>query len=163
MSENSKLKNILILTGITLLLVLLQGSLFQTLFGARYNPNLIIALSFTFFYAGKDELAQITGFVGGLFLDVLGFSIIGISPLLIVGFLLIFSFVRRHLTRGWVLNLFGVCASTFVYLVLVHGGASNLNFSYLSSLTTLVTSLILYVLLSRTRSITASSSYVLKR
>src|SRR3990167_5293719 len=77
------------------LLVILQISLFNYFSIFSSAPNLLYILSFAFIFALGAKYAFLTAFFAGMIYDTLSFWIVGVTPLLILTSLLLFSLLRR--------------------------------------------------------------------
>lgn len=93
----------------------IQTSFFSGLVNNLFVPNLILILAFSLMYKDLNELSLMSAFVGGLILDLLGFNIIGLSSLAMVGSLYLFSIIRRHVSKSWFTNLLVFSAALTVY------------------------------------------------
>jgi len=138
------MKRFISLLGINLVLVLLQYSFFRELFGANYNPNLVLALAFTLFFLDQEDLYLMSGFIGGIVLDLFGFSIVGLSALVITGTLILFHYIRRYLFRGWLSNIVLVILGQIVYVTLLSGAFLVTRASLQSGVSTLLVAFLLY-------------------
>ncbi len=107
------MKKYVILSMINIVLVLFQLSFFPKLVGNALAPNLVLAFAFTFLLYGGLGFALFTAFFGGLLVDLLSFSHIGVSPLILCLLLMLTKIVRKHLIRND--SFFGA----FVYLSFV--------------------------------------------
>ena len=110
------MKKALLLLFINLILVLLQISFFGELLPSVYVPNLILSFSFAILFADLSDASYMSAFIGGLMLDLLTFGIIGVSSLTFVGFLFLFSFVRRYVSKNVLTNSLGVVVLQSIYV-----------------------------------------------
>jgi len=101
-------KRFFILLFINLILVLFQ-------LGTSFVPNLVLAFSFALVFSNLGNTGKMSAFLGGLFLDLLGFNIVGFSPVIIVGCMIMYDFVRRNISKGILINALAVVFSTLVY------------------------------------------------
>lgn len=101
------MKKYLTIVFTTLILALLQLSFFSELLGNGLAPDLLLAFCFALLFLGLKEEALFAGFVGGLFLDLLGFSIVGSSAVLYVASLVLYSVMERFVSRGWLTKALG--------------------------------------------------------
>lgn len=135
---------------VNLMLALLQTSFFAEFVGGGFNPNLVLAFAFGLLFVEKDSLSLISAFMGGLILDFLGFSPVGLSSLLFVLCLELVIFIRQHVFRGWILNFLSVYLTAIVFglfsafpkIILVDG-------EFVGGIFTLVASFIFYLLLDK--------------
>ena len=104
---------------INIFLVLLQNSFFSEIFGVALNPNLIVGFAFALFFLDREDLYLMSGFLGGILLDLFGFSIVGLSALVITGILILFNYIRRYLFKGWVSNIVLVILGQILYVTLL--------------------------------------------
>jgi len=115
------MKKALLLLFINLILVLLQISFFGELLPSVYVPNLILSFSFAILFADLSDASYMSAFIGGLMLDLLTFGIIGVSSLTFVGFLFLFSFVRRYVSKNVLTNSLGVVVLQSIYVWFILG------------------------------------------
>ena len=115
------MKKVLILLIVNIFLVLIQGSFLRELMGSAFMPNLVVAFAFAFFFADREDLALTSAFIGGLLQDLFGFSIVGISSLVIIGALIFFKFVKQYLFRGWMANFILVFLTQVLYVSVLSG------------------------------------------
>ena len=115
------MKKVLILLIVNIFLVLIQGSFLRELMGSAFMPNLVVAFAFAFFFADREDLALTSAFIGGLLQDLFGFSIVGISSLVIIGALIFFKFVKQYLFRGWMANFILVFLTQVLYVSVLLG------------------------------------------
>ncbi len=147
---------------IVLFLAILQSSFFLELLGSELNPNLVLALAFAFVIPGNKNTAFFIAFTGGIFLDLLGAGVIGLSSLVLVSSVLFSSFAKNYLTKGnfpfSVTLIFFSLASSSVQL-----GYLAINFkSLFSAILTLAISFILYWLFTRFSNLVEKSEYKIK-
>lgn len=140
------MKKFLIIVFVNILLVLLQTAFLRELVGASATPNLVLAFSFSLFFMDLENLSLMSAFVGGLLLDLFGFSIVGLTPLVITGSLVLVTFVKRYLFRGWISNLLLVFLAQLIYLGVISGAFSLDSTALYSSTTTLFLSLAFYLI-----------------
>lgn len=138
------MKKFLVITFVNILLVLLQSSFLRELVGPSNTPNLVLAFSFSLFFMDFEDMSLMSAFIGGLFLDFFGFSIVGLTPLIITGSLLLFTFVKRYLFRGWVSNVLLVFLAQIIYLGMISGVFSLNPPALYSATSTLLLSLVFY-------------------
>lgn len=91
----------------------------EFLIGAR-TPNLVMAFAFAVLIMDVQDDALLTAFIGGLFLDFLGFSVPGLSSLIMVGFLGVAFFVRKYVFRAWWSVGVLVFVSHFAYVLILN-------------------------------------------
>ncbi len=101
------MKKYIIIIATTLMLALLQLSFFSELLGNGLSPDLLLAFAFALLFLDLKEEAYFAGFIGGLFLDLLGFSIVGSSSVLYVCSLVLFSVIQRFVSKGWFTKALG--------------------------------------------------------
>ncbi len=94
------MKKYVIITGVNIVLTILQLSFFPEVLGVWYSPNLVLALSLALLFRDQLEAAMFCGFVGGLFLDFLSFTPAGLSSLTICASVFCVYLGRRYLFRG---------------------------------------------------------------
>jgi len=104
-----------------LILVLLQVSFFGELVAPIFVPNLVFGFAFAIMFIDLSETSYMSAFFGGILLDLLTFGIIGVSSLTFVGFLFLFSFVRRYISKSVYSSSLGVVVTQFLYVWFVLG------------------------------------------
>lgn len=119
-----------ILTGffgifLVYLLVILQISLFNDLRIFTVTPSLIYILSFAFIFTLGEKYAFLTAFFAGMIYDILSFGALGVTPLLILTSLLLFSLLRKVFIHTSVTFFIYYYFSTLVYRAV----SSGLHFS----------------------------------
>lgn len=130
---------------INLLLVLLQLSFFGELFGVGFLPNLVLALAISLVLNDSNDMALLSGFLGGLLLDLLGFNIVGVSSLSITVLSGILILIRRSVSKSWIVNIAYVIFAALIYDRAAGNSESFFSSSALSaSFVTLGVSVILY-------------------
>jgi len=107
------------------LLVILQISLFNYFSIFSSAPNLLYILSFAFIFALGARQAFLTAFFAGLIYDILSFGTVGLTPLLILTSLLLFSLLRRIFIHSSLTFFIYYYLSTIVYRAV----SSGLHFS----------------------------------
>lgn len=107
------------------LLVILQISLFNDLRIFTVTPSLIYILSFAFIFTLGEKQALLTAFFAGMIYDILSFGTVGLTPLLILTSLLLFSLLRRVFIHTSVTLFIYYYFSTLVYRAV----SSGLHFS----------------------------------
>lgn len=106
---------IVLVVLINIIFSLIQTSFFSNLVGSVFVPNIVFIFAFSLMFWDLKKLSLMSAFVGGLFLDLLGFNIVGLSSLIMVGSLNLFFIVRRHFSKGWVVNLLFFSLSLVLY------------------------------------------------
>lgn len=100
---------------VNLILVLLQLSFFGELFDGSFVPNLVLALAFAFIFCDLGEMGKTSAFLGGVFLDLLGFNIIGFSPITIISCILIYDLIRRNMSGNIAVSALTLFLATLIY------------------------------------------------
>lgn len=154
------MRKFLILLIINIFLVLVQGSFLRELVGPALTPNLIIAFAFSLFFAEREDLALISAFMGGLLLDLLGFSIVGISPLLIIAGLIFYKFVKQYLFKGWFTNVALVFLTQIMYVNILSGFSQPKSELIYTGLSTLVFSILLLLANEKVLNLFKKSGYL---
>ncbi|OGC57848.1 hypothetical protein A3H26_00095 [candidate division WWE3 bacterium RIFCSPLOWO2_12_FULL_36_10] len=125
------------------LLSLLQTSFLSELFGAKYNPNLVLAFTLSLILLGSLEFGLYSGFAGGLLIDLMGVSIFGFSSLLNVLSVLCIFYIRKTFFKG---NIsFSIFAFIFSFLYLVLVNLTKLGNPYLYIFPSLSTSVFVWI------------------
>lgn len=138
------MKRVIFLIFINIVLVLFQSSMFSELFGVASNPNLVLAFAFALYFLDLDDMGIISAFIGGIWLDLFGFSIVGISSVTMVGSLLFFIYVKRYLFRGFASNIVSVIVSQSVYLLFLNGNVLNFSQYLKSGFYTTLSAIVIY-------------------
>ena len=146
------MRKYLLITILGLVLTLLQESFTWEFFGAAINPNLILAMCFAFLLADDRRGALYSAFIGGLWLDLTGVGIVGLSSFVLVLLLVIASWIRNTLFKGvWIQVTVIICSTILFKLIMSY---PQLVYSWklfaAGTLTTL-TSLAIYWVLDHTR------------
>ncbi len=141
-----------LITIFSLILVLLEESFAGEFLGAALNPNLILALSFAFLFADDRRASLYSALIGGLWLDLMGVGIVGLSSFMLVLLLILASWIRNALFKGvWVQVVVIVCSTMLFKLIMNY---PQMNYSWklvVAGILTSLISLIFYWGLSRTR------------
>lgn len=140
------MKRFFVLLIINIVLVMLQNSFFAELFGANSNPNLVLAFAFGLFFLDREDFYLMSGFLGGVLLDLFGFSIVGLSALVITGTLILFSYIRRYLFKGWLSNIVLVFVAQITYIALLSGSMSVTKPTFFSGISTMLISVVFYII-----------------
>jgi cell shape-determining protein MreD len=98
---------------------ILQTAFFLEIIGAKSNPNLIFSLSFALYLTWGLELSLLSAIVGGFFLDLVSFNIIGFTPVLLILFIYVSYFIKKRVQTGLYLQviLFGLFYLIYEYVV----------------------------------------------
>ena len=138
------MRNFITLFSVNLILALLQSSFLRELVGVSFTPNLVIAFAASLFFMDLEDLSLMSALLGGIFLDFFGFSIVGLTPLIITGSLVLFTFVKKYLFRGWISNVVVVFLTQVVYMGLISGQFSSASSVLYSAFATFIFSIIFY-------------------
>ncbi len=115
------------LTFLIITLVIFQTSFFSVFFTDGLNPALVISLIFAFFLLDRTNYALFSALVGGLTLDLLGFSLVGSSPLIFVSLVFASLLVRKYILK----NLFSqsvLCVISFLIYTSIITYPNKLDF-----------------------------------
>ena len=112
-------KNIAIII-ICLVFVIFQESFMLEFFGSALNPNLIIALSFSFIFIDDYDPALFTALIGGLLLDFLRVGIVGLSSFLIILLLVFSRWIKKTIFRGVWIQIVMIIVSTIVFKLVIN-------------------------------------------
>ena len=154
------MKKVLILLIVNIFLVLIQGSFLRELMGSAFMPNLVVAFAFAFFFADREDLALTSAFIGGLLQDLFGFSIVGISSLVIIGALIFFKFVKQYLFRGWMANFILVFLTQVLYVSVLSGFSRPSGELLYTGISTLLFSILLFLANEKVLSYFKKSGYL---
>lgn len=144
------MRKYLLITIFILLTVLIQDSFSLEFLGPALNPNLVLALSFAFLLVEDRQSALYSAFIGGLWIDLLGVGIVGLSSFIFVLMIIIASWVRRRLISGLWVQMVLITVFTGIYKLIVN--YPNFNYSWslvLSGLLTLLIMNLVHIVLSR--------------
>ncbi|HLC93811.1 MAG TPA: hypothetical protein VJG85_02225 [Patescibacteria group bacterium] len=108
------MKKYLVIFFVNIVLVLFQNSFLFVFLGGEANPNLILAFAFSLLLLDKSEEALFSAFVGGLLIDLLGFTMPGLSSLVFLLAIYIGLFIKKYLFKSWVLQLIVLMLSTYL-------------------------------------------------
>ncbi|MBT6401785.1 hypothetical protein HN803_08290 [candidate division WWE3 bacterium] len=153
------MKKNLTVTFINIILVLIQGSFLRELMGPEIAPNLVIAFAYSLLFMGFEDISLTSIFMGGLFLDLFGFNIVGLSPLVLTGSLILFKYVKKYLFRGWLSNIVIVFLAELIYSFVIFGFSQGLFSTWRGALSTLIFSLIFYMLNQRFKNFFGRAGY----
>lgn len=141
-----KYKDYLIITFIIFILALFQTSFFAEVFGNSLNPNLILVLVFAFLFMDKTQEALFSTFVGGLLLDTLGNSIMGLSSLLLVCAVLLTLFAKKFVQESKYFQGILLLGSYLVYAVVINLNNPVITFKlFIGAFLTLLLAYVSYV------------------
>lgn len=142
------MKRIVFLVTINLILALFQSSFFPQLFGVYYNVNLIFAFAYAFLASNKIKEALISILIGGLILDLLGFSIVGFTSLILTVLLYLAIFIRKYVFKSWVLQVVLVVLADYGYRLILKYPRVEITFDlFLGTVFTVLFTLLFYFLL----------------
>lgn len=139
------MKHYILIILINIILAIVQVSFFYRLFGRTLNPNLIAAFAFSFFFWGIYDKGFFSALIGGIFLDLMGFSSVGLSALILIMGLLLAFYIKKYIFKGWTTQILSLFITTISYSSLL--GFPNFYFdlkTVISALITVVISLIFY-------------------
>lgn len=134
------MRKYVVLIFVNILLATLQLSFFSKLLGNGYAPDLILAFAFAFAFLDMNEEAYFSAFAGGLFLDLLGFNIVGSSSVLYVGSVVLFLVVQKFISKGMLVKILGFLVFSYFLstirsdvniLVQIFGSCLSLFFAFL--------------------------------
>jgi len=155
-------KNIII-TFVCLVFVIFQESFMLEFFGSALNPNLIIALAFSFMFIDDTKRAMFTALIGGLFLDFLGVSIVGLSSFILIVSLGFTAWTKKTVFRGVWTQVVLVIVSTVVFKLLM--GYPDIVYSgklLASGVLNAAISLVFFLVLNKSRQRYLSVEYRIK-
>lgn len=146
------MRKYLLITTLNLILVLVQGSFIWEFFGSLLNPNLIIALCFAFLLIDDHQAAMFSAFIGGLWLDLAGTGVIGLSSVVLLVLVSSAMWIRRTLFKGaWVQGAL-IIGSTIMFKLILN--YPDLFYSWMLLIAgglTCLFSFIFYLVLGRTK------------
>lgn len=94
---------------------ILQSSFFSAIFGYYLNPNLYASICFSLVLNENFSLAYISALFGGIFLDIISGSTLGLSSLGLCIFVWVYQFLYKFYLRSWVASF--AFATIFFYLL----------------------------------------------
>ena len=136
------MKKILYLIFINMILVLVQNSFFSELLDVTFNPNLVLAFGFAFLFSNQEEDGSFSLLIGGPFLDLLSFNMLGVSSLTFLVLYELSILIRKYVSKGFVIQLLLVFISSIVYILVSSFNypqfANYFGIVVVSALTTLI-------------------------
>jgi rod shape-determining protein MreD len=115
-----KIKKYIWLVFVIIILVLFQTSFFNVILGVELNPNLILAFAFSLLFINSVKEGMFAAFAGGVLLDLLGFSVIGLSAVLFILFLYIGVLITKYVFNNWFSQLAIVIFSALIYNIAIN-------------------------------------------
>ncbi len=100
---------------ITFILSLLQTSFLSELMGSEATPNLILSLAFALLIAEQFDLSMFSAVAGGIFLDLSGYTLIGINVVLSVFMVMIVYLIRKYVFKNFYFQVFMVFLASVLY------------------------------------------------
>lgn len=136
-------KSLIIILITNIVLVLFQTSFFNILFG-DYSPNLIMAFAFAVVFTLKGEYKYLSGFIGGLFFDLLTFNIIGLTSVILILTMIMSYIIKKFFISRTYMNIVLVFISSIIFdFIIVSGTLFNVELLVRALLTSIV-SIIMY-------------------
>lgn len=132
------IRKVLTITFINIILVLFQGSFLRELMGPELVPNLVLAFAYSLLFLGFEDISIMSIFIGGLFLDLFGFTIVGLSPLILTGGIILFRYIRKYLFRGFISNIVIVFLAELIHSFMILGLSHSFFSTWRLGLTTLI-------------------------
>lgn len=156
------MKKTILLIFIMFALAIFQNTFFLELFESVKNPNLVLAFCFSLVILKRRNAALHSAFVGGLFLDLFGPGIIGLSSVLFLGFIFVAIFVQNYVAG----NIFVVLVMLYVFAVIYPGLVSfslipKAGTVLVGGVITLVMCIVFYILNSKYVTPISSNEYSL--
>jgi len=111
------------ITFVILLIILLESSFLSVLVPA-IPLNLVFCFSLALLSKKRKESALYSALIGGLLMDFMLSSLIGLTPVFLISFLLIISYIKSHLIDNFILYLMSVFVFSFLWRVLFLGDVS---------------------------------------
>ncbi|MEZ6255352.1 MAG: hypothetical protein R3B92_01045 [Patescibacteria group bacterium] len=108
-------------------LAFIQTSFLYALSPAVYIPNLVLAFGYAFLVDKKLELGAGSLFIGGIFVDLFGLGIIGLTPLIFLTFFMIIRFLDAYAFKSWATYILGLILTHLGYFLLL-----TFSFNYFS-------------------------------
>jgi|GEM_PF-4521276 len=146
------MRKYLFITITTLILVLIQDSFLWEFLGTEFNPSLIIALCFALIFCDDSAGALFCALVGGLWLDLMGVGIVGLSSFLLLLLLLAAMWIRRSLLRGVWIQILLVIIITIVFKIAMNYPEAIFSWRLLfSGLLNFLIAMLIHYIIGRTR------------
>lgn len=153
------MKKVLTIILLNILLVLIQTSFLRELLGDFIAPNLVISFAYALLFMNFEDTSLMSIFIGGLLLDLFGFSIVGLSPLILTGTLILFRYIKKYLFRGWLSNLVLIFLAEAVYSNVILGFSQDFFSSWKVGISTLVFGLLFYFINLKFKDFFGKSGY----
>lgn len=131
-------------------LVLFQTSFFPVFFEKGLNPVLVISLIFALFLLDRTKYALFSAFIGGVLLDILGFTLLGSSSLVFVLCIMATILIRKYVLKNAISQSILCISSVLIYSVFItYPNKLPIENVVYGSILTLLISYVFYYLLSR--------------
>jgi hypothetical protein len=113
-----KTRSILIISLINLMFALLESSFFNTVFDSKIIICLVFAFCIALFVADRVQYAYVSALIGGLLIDFLGVNVIGITPVILIASLAVFTYVKKLFLKNLFVNIFFIYLMNIIYILL---------------------------------------------
>jgi len=146
------MKKYLFITIFNLVAVLLQESFSWEFFGQAINPSFIVAISFAFLMVDDHPGAMFSAFIGGLWLDLVGVGIVGMSTFALVLLLVLAMWIKKSMVEAAWFQAILIIGATIIFKLVI--SYPELTYSwklFFSGILTSMISLGFHYILSRTK------------
>ncbi len=146
------MRKYLFITIINLVIILLQESFSWEFFGQTMNPSFIIAISFAFLMIDDHPGALFSAFIGGLWLDLVGVGIVGLSSFALVLLLAVSLWIKKSMVGAIWFQATLIVGATIIFKLII--SYPELIYSwklFFSAVLSSIISLGFYYILSRTK------------
>lgn len=122
------MKRYIILAILIFVTVIFQQSFILELFGPVLTINFVLVYMFAFALNEDMTLAYFTGLIGGLFIDLSGTGIVGLSGFVLILMVWGFSLLRQLFISNYSLHLLLIALFSIVYTLIF--SYSSFEFSF---------------------------------
>lgn len=122
------MRKYILLTFIILVLILFQESFLFEFLGYSLNINFVIILAFSFVLTQSQDYGLYTFFIGGLTLDLIGNSIIGLSSFIFIVYFFVTDLLFRTVAKNIYVQIFLIMFLTYIYKIV--NNSFNITFSF---------------------------------
>jgi hypothetical protein len=91
---------ILTVVLINIIFAVLQTSFFSYLLGTKMNIDIIASVCFALVLLNSDDMSYFSALVGGLFIDLLGTGLIGITSVLLTVYVYLYKWLNTFYMRN---------------------------------------------------------------
>ncbi len=146
------MRKYVLITIFSLVVVLIQESFSWEFFGQAINPSIVIAICFAFLMVDDHLGALFSALIGGLWLDLVGVGIVGVSSFALVILLALAVWVKNSMLRAIWVQAVLVIGVTIIFKLII--SYPELTYSwkvFFSGVLSSIISLGFHYILSRTK------------